>query len=150
MRRLHVVDLNALFALGREAELVLGLEPVRLGEGPQEDLAVADGDGALVGRAVPGLAAIERIADRSPGGDEELDAAFAAVLRELVAQDELVGPGHRIAGLVLARRINDQEVHAQRRRGVVLILKLRARVADRGVFGVEDAGRRAGVLRIDA
>ena len=46
MRGLHVVDLHALLALGREAELGLGLEPLGFGEGAQEDLPVADGDRA--------------------------------------------------------------------------------------------------------
>ena len=43
---LHVVDLDALLALGREAELGLGLEPVGLGEGAQQHLAVTDRDRA--------------------------------------------------------------------------------------------------------
>ena len=99
---LHIVDLDALLALGREAELGLGLEPVGLGKGAQQHLAVADRDRPLVERAFARFAAVERVADRAPGRDEELDAALAALLGQLVAQDELVGPGHRIAGLVLA------------------------------------------------
>ena len=78
---LHVVDLDALLALGRKAELGLGFEPVGLGEGAQQHLAVADGDWAFVERALAGFAAVERVADRSPGRDEEFDAALAAVAR---------------------------------------------------------------------
>ena len=44
----HIVDLNARFTLGREAELFLGFEPVRLSEGAQQNLAVTNGDGTLV------------------------------------------------------------------------------------------------------
>ena len=102
---LDVVDLHALLALGREAELGLGFEPVGLGEGAQQHLAVADGDRALVDRAFARFAAVEGVADRAPGRDEELDAALAVLLGELVPQDELVGPGDRIAGLVLAGRV---------------------------------------------
>ena len=39
---LHVVDLDALLALGREAEIRLGLEAVGLGKRAQQHLAVAD------------------------------------------------------------------------------------------------------------
>ena len=49
------------------------------------------------------------------GATKELDDALAVLLGELVAQDELVGPGDGVAGLVLARRVHHQEVHAQRR-----------------------------------
>ena len=43
--RLHVVDLDALLALGREAEVRLGLEPVGLSKRAQQHLAVTDLDG---------------------------------------------------------------------------------------------------------
>src|SRR5262249_61228410 len=57
---LHVVDLDALLALGWKAKVGFGLQPLRLGEGAEKDLAVADGERSLVGRAVARGAAAGR------------------------------------------------------------------------------------------
>ena len=45
--RLHVVDLHALLALGREAKLCLRLQPVSLGKSANVNFAVTDGDRAV-------------------------------------------------------------------------------------------------------
>ena len=100
--------------------------------------------------ALARFAAVQGVADGSLGRDEEFDDAFAAILGKLVAQDKLVGPGHRIARLVLTRRVADQEIHPQGRGVVDLVLQLRARLGDRSVLGKIDARRRTGVLRVDA
>ena len=82
MAGLHLVNLHALLALGGEAKLGLGLKPVGLGEGAHDDLAVADGDRVqlLVGHALAGLAAVERVSDRASGGDKQLNDPVPASL----------------------------------------------------------------------
>jgi len=106
---LHVVDLDALLTLGRITKLSLGLKAVRLGKDAQNHLTVADRHWPFMQNTLARLATVQCVADRSPGRDKELDAALAALLGKLVAQDKLVGPGHRIARLVLTGWVHYQQ-----------------------------------------
>ena len=70
----HGVDLDALLALGREAELGLGLETVGFGKGAQDHLAVADFDRPFVEQSLRGARCRQACSGFCPWGDEELNA----------------------------------------------------------------------------
>jgi hypothetical protein len=95
------------------------------------------------------FAAVERIADVAHGSDQQFDETLAILFGEAVAQNELVGPGDDIAGLVLPGR-SSTKVHAQGVGSEVLVRELRAGFGHGAVFGVVNAWRGTGVLGIDA
>jgi hypothetical protein len=70
----QIVDLYAFLALGRKAKLCLGFEAVSLREGTNEDLAVINGDRALINNPLSRFAAVQRTPNCALGRDKKFDA----------------------------------------------------------------------------
>ncbi len=115
----------------------------------QQHFTVSDCNRTFVNRAVTRLAAVERETDVASRRDEQFDATFSIIFGQFVPQNELVRPGHLVAGFILTRWINDQQVKAQSRGRERLILELRTGVGNGTILRVMDPRRRAGILRID-
>src|SRR6266545_3957837 len=88
--------------------------------------------------------------DCARGSDQEFDGACAALLGKAVAQNELIGPGDDIAGLIVPGRIHHEEVHAESAGGEGLVHELQAGFANGAVLDIVNARRGASVLRVNA
>ena len=146
---LHRIDMYALFALGLITEFGLCFKPLGFGKSTQQHIVVVYGDWAVIYSSLTGFAAVQGKADGSLGRGEKFNDACATIVGKLIAEDNFVGPGHRITRLILTGRVADQEIHPQSGGVEDMLFQLRARLGDRPVLSKIDAGRWAGILRVD-
>ena len=92
--------------LAGKRKSALGLEPVCLGKRAQQHLAVTDRDRTRVEQCLRAARCRRACSGSSPrGATKSSTVRLPAFSVRLVAQNELVRPGHRVAGLVLTRAI---------------------------------------------